>query len=99
MLGHAPLSTVPLSALPGASSPATVSEVDIILHPIPAGQDICLWDPTEFEDCTPVIPPTPVPVSPGGGGGFLPWNLRWDDEPEDDDLEIVQILTYWLNRL
>ena len=71
--------------------------MDVILRPVPAGHDVCLWDPAEFDDCSPVVPPP----AGGGGGGFLPWNLRWEGEKpdEDDDLEIVQILTYWLNRL
>lgn len=99
MLGHAPLSADALSAFTASVVVLPPGSTDIILRPVPLGHDICLWDPTEFDDCTPVIPPTPLPISPGGGGGFVPWNLRWDDEPEDDDLEIVQILTYWLNRL
>lgn len=65
MLGNQPLSSVPLSSFED-SEPLVFSPTDIILWPINAGTDICLYDPAEFDDCTPVVPPTP-PRGPGGG--------------------------------
>ena len=44
--------------------------MDIILRPVPLGQDICLWPPLEVDDCTPVVPPS----SGGSAGGAATWH-------------------------
>lgn len=71
---------------------------DIILRPIPVGTDICLWDPTAFDDCTPVVPP----IDTGGGGIDSPFRQprkpRLVKTHEEDDLEIIRILAGFLGH-
>jgi len=70
--------------------------MDIILRPVPAGQDICLWVPTEVDDCTVVV---------GGGmprGKRIQLSEDWRERQarqSKEDLLVVEILTHWLGRL
>ena len=72
--------------------------IDIILRPIPAGTDICLWDPTAFDDCS----TTPPPIDTGGGGVDSPFRQRRRPPlvktHEEDDLEIIRILAGFLGH-
>jgi hypothetical protein len=110
MLGLQPLSVAPLSAIEG-SELVTFSQVDIYLHPIPEGNDICLFDPTEVEDCT--NPPVCCGINGNGGGGItlIPERKKKSERSkklaeakalkerqEKDDLESVMAILAFLGH-
>jgi hypothetical protein len=110
MLGIQPLSVAPLSAIESAGDLVYVSNVDIILHEIPVGNDICLYDPSEFEVCS--TPSTCCGVNGNGGGGItlikerkksnrskkLAEEKALRELQEADDLECVMAILAFLSH-
>lgn len=70
MLGFTSLSEAPISSLAEVVF-VPAADTDIILRPITAGLDICVWPIGEVDDCTPYVPPG---GGGGGGGGGVVWH-------------------------